>query len=112
MGEEAMNALRALAELPIDDLAGIDDDDSVIYMVGKYTLTVGHVRDARVALKSRMDQSERCKELEKEVEIWRQRAEHWMHVADQEATKSQNEWLDLVRRLRRRLKITIAPLRF
>lgn len=54
---------------------------------------------------------ERCKELEKEMEVWRRKAEHWMRVADQEATKSQNEWLDLVKRLRRRLKITIAPSR-
>ena len=54
---------------------------------------------------------DRCEELEKQVEAWRKQAEHWMHVADQEATKSQNEWLALVRRLRQRLKISIAPMR-
>lgn len=50
MTEEAYKALLALAKLPIEDLAGDTTDDSIIFMIDKYELRVGHVRDARSAL--------------------------------------------------------------
>lgn len=54
MTEEALNALRALARLPIEDLCDCTSDDSVVFFVGSNGktayITVGHVHDARDAL--------------------------------------------------------------
>jgi hypothetical protein len=47
MTEEAENALKALARLPIRKSWG---DDHIVYELDGQFITAGHVRDARTAL--------------------------------------------------------------
>ncbi|PDT71695.1 hypothetical protein CO683_00615 [Bradyrhizobium ottawaense] len=87
MTEEALNALRALVRLPIEELADCSSDDSVVFFVGSNGsaayITVGHVRDAREALKTSSDAvqlKERLEDAELALRVWDHSrvSEYWL----------------------------------